>query len=290
MTGAIAAMCLVAAALVVGWPARSRRARQRRLGIAPPRQRRFGITACPRRFGAAALSLIAGHGWGAGTGTRSGFGHLLTGRAGWAVAALCAAIGLVLGGPVAATVAAAYGAVGCRALARRERRRVAQRARARMLDALGALAADLRAGLPPSPSGDPLLHVPAARPAPTVADQRDGTLPPDPLVARAAAAVSLAESTGAPLADLLERIEADGRASDRAAAVAGAQSAGAQATAWLLAGLPAAGIGLGYAIGADPLHVLLRTPLGGACALGAVTLQLAGLAWSARLTRSAVTW
>ena len=94
----------------------------------------------------------------------------------------------------------------------------------------------------------------------------------------------LAERTGAPAADLVERIEADARAADRAAASAAAQAAGAQATALLLAGLPVGGIGLGLAIGADPVHVLLRTPIGAACAIGAVLLQCGGLLWAERLT------
>jgi tight adherence protein B len=89
--------------------------------------------------------------------------------------------------------------------------------------------------------------------------------------------------TGAPLADLLDRIEADARASDRVEAVAKAQRAGVHATALLLAGLPLAGIALGYAIGADPVHVLLHTPFGAGCALVALALQVAGLAWSTRL-------
>jgi tight adherence protein B len=97
--------------------------------------------------------------------------------------------------------------------------------------------------------------------------------------------VVLAEQTGAPLADVIERIEADARSADRARAAVAAQSAGSRATAWLLAGLPAGGIALGYAIGADPLAVLLHTPIGAACAAGAVGLQLAGLGVAGRIVR-----
>ncbi|GIF15110.1 hypothetical protein [Actinoplanes teichomyceticus] len=108
--------------------------------------------------------------------------------------------------------------------------------------------------------------------------------PGDGRIARLTEAVwRLAEHTGAPAADLLERIEADARAADRAAASAAAQAAGAQATALLLAGLPVGGIGLGYAIGADPLQILLRTPVGAACAVAAVLLQCGGLRWAQRL-------
>jgi hypothetical protein len=97
------------------------------------------------------------------------------------------------------------------------------------------------------------------------------------------AAWRLAERTGAPIADLVERVEADARAMDRASAAAAAQAAGARATAWLLAGLPVGGIVLGYSIGADPLAVLLHTPIGAACAVGAIVLQVAGLAWADRI-------
>jgi tight adherence protein B len=49
--------------------------------------------------------------------------------------------------------------------------------------------------------------------------------------------------------------------------------------------MPAAGVLLGPAVGADPAPVLLHTPLGAGCLLGAIALQLGGLAWSARLVR-----
>lgn len=57
------------------------------------------------------------------------------------------------------------------------------------------------------------------------------------------------------------------------------------ATAWLLAALPLAGIGVGY-IGADQLRILLHAATGAGCALLALALQVAGLAWSRRLTAS----
>ena len=93
----------------------------------------------------------------------------------------------------------------------------------------------------------------------------------------------LAERTGAPAAELVERIEADARAADRAHASAAAQAAGAQATALLLAGLPLGGIALGYGIGVAPLQILFHTALGGACAVGAALLQTVGLLWADRL-------
>lgn len=169
--------------------------------------------------------------------------------------------GLLTGGPVAALIGAVYGTLGARAyLSRRTRARVTAQ-RAGTLDDLTALAADLRAGLPPVP--------------PSGGDRR--------LVDLTAAVWRLAERTGAPAADLVDRVEADARAADRAAASAAAQAAGAQATALLLAVLPLGGIGLGYGIGVDPLRVLLHTPLGAACAGVAVLLQGGGLVWAGKL-------
>jgi tight adherence protein B len=181
-------------------------------------------------------------------------------------AVLLAVAGLLLAGVVAGLLAAVYGALTARALLRRSARRRASAARARSLDDLCALAADLRAGLAPAAIGNP---------------GRDGA---ERRIAELTTAVwRLAERTGAPAADLVERIEADARAADRAHASAAAQAAGAQATALLLAALPLGGIGLGYGIGVDPLQTLLHTTLGGGCALGAALLQSVGLLWADRL-------
>ncbi|WP_018217148.1 type II secretion system F family protein [Salinispora vitiensis] len=178
---------------------------------------------------------------------------------------LAAAVGALLGGPVAAVVTGAYGTLGVRALLRRRATRQADQLRRRHLDQLCDLAADLRAGLPVGQST-----------ALSTAGGPGGTL--------IRAAVRLADRTGAPLADLLDRIDVDARAADRGRATAAAQAAGARATAWLLAALPIGGIALGYGIGVDPVAVLLHSAAGGSCAVLAVVLQVAGLFWTERLT------
>ncbi|MGW0218630.1 type II secretion system F family protein [Micromonospora chokoriensis] len=174
-------------------------------------------------------------------------------------------VGAVVGGPVAAVALASYGTLAVRAVLRWRTNRSTEQARRRGLDQLCGLAADLRAGLPVPPA----LDVAA-----------DG---PDRLRRLTSAAVRLADRTGAPLAELVERIEADARATDRGLAAAAAQAAGARATAWLLAALPVGGIGLGYGIGVDPVAVLLHSTVGGACAVLAVALQVVGLLWAERL-------
>lgn len=180
-------------------------------------------------------------------------------------AVLAAGMGALLGGPVAAVVGGAYGTLGVRALLRRRAARQADQLRRRHLEQLCDLAADLRAGLPVGQST-----------ALSAAGGSGGTL--------IRAAVRLADRTGAPLADLLDRIDVDARAADRGRAAAAAQAAGARATAWLLAALPLGGIGLGYGIGVDPVAVLLHSAVGGSCAVLAVMLQVAGLLWTERLT------
>jgi tight adherence protein B len=187
-----------------------------------------------------------------------------------------AVLGALVGEPIASAVFAVYGGVGGWAAMRSLVRRDDSVASRRAVDAVAALAADLRAG---QSTGVALaaataLHVPAA------VGERAGTV-----AERVAAAVRVAESSGAPLAEVLERLENHLRAVDRARAAAGAQAAGARVSALLLAAMPLAGVGLGGVIGVDPAPVLFRTRLGAACLFGAVTLQLAGLAWATRLAR-----
>ncbi|BCJ72116.1 hypothetical protein CS0771_16600 [Catellatospora sp. IY07-71] len=172
--------------------------------------------------------------------------------------------GLLAGSPVAALIVAGYAVLGGRLWRGHRLGRSATRQRADSLDLIGAAAAELRAGAVGGVGGVLLLP--------------DAEL--DRLVH---AARRLADGTGAPLAELLERLEAQSRAADRADAAAAAQAAGAQLTAVLLAALPVGGLGLGYLIGVDPLRILLHTPVGVGCACGAAVLQAAGLAWTRRL-------
>jgi tight adherence protein B len=102
-----------------------------------------------------------------------------------------------------------------------------------------------------------------------------------------AAALVVADRTGAPVAEVLDRLDADLRATARLRTAAVAQAAGSRASAWLLAVLPLAGLALGPTVGADSARIILHTPLGAGCVGAALVLQLAGLAWSFRLARGA---
>lgn len=249
MSAWLAGGSLLTAAFIVGWPLRVSRIR-------------LGWLARGRGERRASAAMV-----------RVAAARLDTRAAVLAGGVLGAALGFAWGGPIGGIVAAVYAALGVRAVGRWWRRRAVADGRARAVEILGGIASDLRAGKPCGPDLMSTLDYWAAdHPSTTV------------LADRTRAAVSLAATTGAPLADLLERIEADARTIDRLRMAAGAQNAGARATAWLLAGLPVAGLALGRLIGADPLRVLLHTPVGAACALIALALQVAGLGWAARLT------
>jgi tight adherence protein B len=205
-------------------------------------------------------------------------------------AAVIATIGY---GLVAGVIAAAYAGLAAHVVLRRRAAAVAGRALTDALDGVANLVADLRAGVAPAHALDAALPtlIGARRHGgvgmASVADL-DGYLDDGPrgrVLSRLVAAWRLAETTGAPLGDVLERLEAEVRGGERTRALAAAHAASAQATATLLAALPLAGIALGYGLGADPLHLLLHSPIGGACAIAAVALQLAGLAWARRLAR-----
>jgi Flp pilus assembly protein TadB len=175
---------------------------------------------------------------------------------------LALALGLV--SPAIGIVVLGYGVVARRLILRRQERVLAARRTVETLDTLTSAVADLRVG-----SAPPLFALPM------------------PEVNRfARAAKRLSDRTGAPLADLWERLESHQRSLSRLDASADAQAAGGRLTALILVVLPLLALVLGHSIGADPLRILFQTPTGVFCTAIAVTLQLAGLAWTDRLSRS----
>ncbi|WP_343240451.1 type II secretion system F family protein [Streptomyces sp. SID14515] len=100
-----------------------------------------------------------------------------------------------------------------------------------------------------------------------------------------AACWRVAVDGGAGLATGLERLEAALREDRRRREALRAQLAGAWSTVVVLALLPVAGLGLGAALGADPLRVLLHTPGGLACLAAGAFLEAAGLFWACRIVR-----
>jgi tight adherence protein B len=188
---------------------------------------------------------------------------------------LAGALGYFSAGPTACVVSIIYcGLLGV-FLWRRSRMRAEAASRSDAVQMVAALAAQLRSGQAVGSALESVIR------AGTTAAGSDAVT----VTRRLASAVAVAESGGAPLANVLDRLDEHLRAVDRARAGATAQAAGTRMSAVLLAMLPAAGVGLGYVMGVDPLYVLLRTRLGALCLAGAITLQLAGLAWTTRLSR-----
>lgn len=102
-----------------------------------------------------------------------------------------------------------------------------------------------------------------------------------------AACVSVSERSGAPLAGVLGRYAAQLESGLDSQAARETAMAGPQATVRLLTWLPVGGLGLGYLLGADPVGVLLGSPLGWLAGTAGVGLSLAGRFWSRALVRQA---
>ena len=268
-TSVVAAALLTAAALalLVG-PARSA-ALERRAGAAmgPARWRRGWPTGRP------ALLLVAAAGAAAGSPA----------------------------GPVAAALGATAATLGRhrwrrgREAAERGRRRSAE------VEVLAALSAELRAGRQSGPAlaaaqavAAPALALALTSARSAAAGGGDVALAlrqePDDGggLTQLAAAWQVSLGTGAPLAEVVSRVEAELRAVSTLQLKADVELAGARATGGLLASLPALGVILGQAMGAHPLHILLHTRVGAACTACGLVLELAGMAWVARLTGAAV--
>ncbi|MBL1085676.1 type II secretion system F family protein [Streptomyces actinomycinicus] len=218
----------------------------------------------------------------------------------WALVA-----GLAIGLLGSSVIPVAAGAAGVPVLRRMRLTRRARHARDRRADAVitlcGALAGEVRVGRQP---GEALLR--AARDsdglgdaqAAVVAAARFGGDVPGALAVAArqpgaegllglAACWRVAVDQGAGLAAGLDRLDGALRAERDQRADLRAQLAGARATAVLLAGLPALGLLLGAAMGADPLRVLLHSGAGLGCLVAGAVFEAAGMWWAARIVRAA---
>jgi tight adherence protein B len=101
------------------------------------------------------------------------------------------------------------------------------------------------------------------------------------------AACRLTHEIGAPLAQVLERTAHGLTEAGQARAARAVALAGPRASARLLGVLPAAGVLMGAAVGADPVAFLLDGGAGTACLLAGAGLMVAGHRWVAALERSA---
>lgn len=208
---------------------------------------------------------------------------------------------LVLGPAGAAAFAIFAGALWWRLRARR-RDRDSIAAAETMAEALRTLVAELRAGTHPAVAAESAATDAGPSTARTLrsiaatvrlgGDLGPGSFPAErrrsPAVDQLIRAWSLAQRHGLPLADLLDAVRRDVESSARFAGQAAAKMSGPRASAAILAVLPAAGVVLGEAIGARPLQVLGDTGAGQVLLLVGSALTCVGIAWSVRLTDTAV--
>ncbi len=108
-----------------------------------------------------------------------------------------------------------------------------------------------------------------------------------PVLRALAACWTVCAGTGSGLAAAVERLEEGLRADAGQRRALQAELAGPRATAGMLAALPLAGLLLAAGLGADPLHVLLETPVGLVCLVAGLGLDAVGLLWTGRLVARA---
>lgn len=174
-------------------------------------------------------------------------------------------------------------------------RRRRTRERAAVRESFAEVVADMRAGQPPmralaraftdqGHSCAPRTSA-AARCGGDVVEalRMDAHATGQPLLLSASACWSVAAAHGAGLADSLDRIVQQDRRAEDVRRQLEAHLAAPRATARMLALLPALGLGLGMAVGGDPLAWLLGTPWGWGCLVVGLSLTGLGLAWAKRI-------
>ncbi len=162
-----------------------------------------------------------------------------------------------------------------------------------MIQALGALAAELEVGQSPRAALGRVGGEPSVWPSAAGAARAGGDVAAalavdagrDPVLAHLSACWQVGAESGSGLAASVTRLAATARAAEDVRVDLEGQLAGPRATARLLALLPALGIGFGIMLGSDPLAWLLFTVPGRACLLAGVLLTAAGTWWTGRIAR-----
>ncbi|NEA35618.1 type II secretion system F family protein [Streptomyces sp. SID13031] len=217
------------------------------------------------------------------------------------VLAAVVAIGILIAtatGPSVVVIALALGVIAMVAIGqwrRSVRQRTAAARRAAVIEACDVLAAELSAGRPPATALEGAATVCPDLEVASAAAKLGGDVPalleliaesPGAEGLRAlAAAWRVADESGAAFALITERLADSLRADETIRRQITASIAGTRATARLLAVLPAFGTALGYAIGADPLAFLTKTPPGWLCLALGLTLSTLGLHWTEAQTK-----
>jgi len=205
---------------------------------------------------------------------------------------VAALAGAVLSTPLVAALAGCCAALAGRALLRRSRAAAEEDGLLALAEALGVLAAELDAGRPlpaaaraavrACPDGDTAAALAGALGA--EAEARAGPAG----LERVRAAIRLSSRTGCSLSAVVRALEDDLRARHRQVLDLRTATAGPRASAVVLAGLPVLGLLMGSGIGARPWAVLTTTTAGQVLLVAGVALEVAGIAWTGKLSARAV--
>ncbi len=177
-----------------------------------------------------------------------------------------------------------------RAFGRRGRRQRADE-RERVTSAVVALAAELRAGQPPSAALLISAGSPPVWPSTLAALRLDSDIPEalrvdaqaHPMLRSLAACWEVGSASGSGLAAAVHRLAEASRAAEEVRGELEVQLAGPRATARTLATLPLIGLLLGVLMGADPVGWLLGSALGLGCLAGGAVLTGLGILWTSRI-------
>lgn len=206
---------------------------------------------------------------------------------------------LLEGTELALALIAAGGFAGAARLVVRSRaRREALRRADGVVEICEALAGELGAGQPPVLALRRCVEVwPEIEPAATAAElgadvpralRRLAARPGASGLAELAAAWQVSQTSGATMGVALGRVAGAARRRRATQLLVASELASAQATARLVALLPAGVLAMGSGLGGDPVAFLLTTPAGLACLASGLALALAGLSWIERISTSVV--
>lgn len=192
-------------------------------------------------------------------------------------------LGWLAGGPMVAAATALLGWTVTAVLTGAVRDRAASRSAETTEQAVGALLRELRAGA--SPEGALRAVLTEYPGSPALASVLDDADTDDPVAQRLRDSSALSTGLGLPWSGVLAAVADDLRVQSRIRVARTAAMAGPRLSGWVLAALPAVGIGLGYGMGTDPLQVLLHSGPGQVLMLVGACLTSGGLWWVRRIAR-----
>ncbi len=209
---------------------------------------------------------------------------------GGVLAVLAGILSATLVAPVLGGITAAVVWVLCRCWRVVSADRVAEHDCRELSAAVAAVAADYTAGATvaaafsgaASASGRHAVALARAGLVASAGGQPADVLAADPALRSLGVACAVATHSGSSLSEVLAGVQADLASEQTVRRSVAASLTGPRASALLLALLPLVGLGMGVAMGADPVHILVHTPLGLAALGGGVTLDLTGLVWTWR--------